>query len=158
MAVLHISPTCRIDPARVKFYVNALTTTSPSYMLLAATDFALAKLWREPHLFDDYVQRLRNFRTQMPRENAPLTLVETDDIGKLFFKINADIDIQKALHDDYKIEIEAATPTHFLCMTSVADTDEGFSRLRSAMHELNDTLPYAPKPASTEIFAHPAYF
>jgi arginine/lysine/ornithine decarboxylase len=39
-AFLHVSKTAKIDLSRLNFYVNAFTTTSPSYMLLCSLDYS----------------------------------------------------------------------------------------------------------------------
>jgi arginine/lysine/ornithine decarboxylase len=166
MAVLHVSRDAisrgKIDMARLRHYVNAVQTTSPSYMLLAATDYALRKLWDEPQHFENYVARLLEIRSTLPNTGA-IQLVESDDIGKLYFALHTpEADIGKVLREQYKIEIEAATPTHFLCMTSVADTAEGFERLKDAVLDLSGKLPYSATPCAEaeedKPFAHPVYF
>jgi len=80
-AVLHCSSRAlkRIDPARLRFFLNALQTTSPSYMQMAICDFALTKLWQNLELFEDYVQRLKNVRLAL---NFP---EKHGDPGKLLF-------------------------------------------------------------------------
>lgn len=44
------------------------------------------------------------------------------------------------LRRDYRIETEMAYPGYLICMTSIADTDEGFARLTRALWEIDRDL------------------
>ncbi|MCL1878239.1 MAG: DegT/DnrJ/EryC1/StrS family aminotransferase [Defluviitaleaceae bacterium] len=117
-AVLHVKGG-RVDVPRLRFFINAMQTTSPSFAMMAQCDFALEKLWAEPDLFDKYVERLETARQEFGQN-----IVKNDDPGKLLFNgvIAAD-----------DIAFEMTTDRHTLAMTSVADTDEGFARLSRAV-------------------------
>ena len=144
-AVLHCSRRAltRIDPARLRFFLNAMQTTSPSYMQMAICDFVLNKLWQNPDLFEAYVQRLKNIRGALnfsegldiaERSNFPKEANRYDPSKLLFSR-------KSSSHTplDYKIQFEMETPALLLAMTSVADTDEGFSRLITAAQGLELT-------------------
>ena len=64
------------------------------------------------------------------------------DLGKLVFfsdRMNG-ADIGDILRRQYKIELEMTSPTHCIAMTSVADTKEGFDRLKNALISLDREL------------------
>ncbi|MCL2225617.1 MAG: aminotransferase class I/II-fold pyridoxal phosphate-dependent enzyme [Defluviitaleaceae bacterium] len=174
-AVLHAN-SARVDLSRLKFFINAMQTTSPSYMLMASCDFMLEKLWREPHLFEEYVTRLDNFRQELSGETGTLRLIGRErigenaifdmDDGKLLFASNTCADsaeeIAEIFAQKYKLQFEMAKGNHLLAMTSVADTAEGFARLNTAAREYGATCrtactkpATAPSPTLPEIILTP---
>ena len=132
-AVLHTQGN-RVNRNQLRFFINAMQTTSPSYLLMAAADYALDILWKNPGLFETYVQQLKQFRTEM--ETAGIPPVPTDDIGKLLFETEDAEETAAIMARDYKVQVEMAQGRHLLAMTSVADTEEGFARLRTALQSL----------------------
>jgi lysine decarboxylase len=148
-AVLHLKGD-RVDRAQLRFYLNALQTTSPSYMLMASADYMLQMLWKTPGLFDGYAKRLLTLREVLDGETSrgfPRVLIrllpnaEGDDPGKLLFYVYKDFpaeDVALIMAADYKIQVEMARGRFVLAMTSVADTDEGFTRLAKAVSALNE--------------------
>jgi len=153
LAVLHVKGS-RIDTAKLKFYLNAMQTTSPSYMLIAQLDYMFSILWNRAGLFDMYVSRLNNLRNALASsETRPIELVGTGlignygihdiDRGKLLFRLNIDEsaeNISKILADEYRLQFEMAAGRHLLAMTSVADTDEGIQKLWATIGALNIKL------------------
>ena len=156
-AALHASGQ-RVDKERLRFYVNALQTTSPSYMLMAAADYTFKLLRRDVGLFDDYVKRLEALRHSMPVQSGAIRLVEGEigkhgihdaDMGKILLSLHTDLAADKAeerLARDFGLQVEMAAGRHLLAMTSVADTDEGFLRLSKAISALNRELPVSNNP------------
>ena len=157
-AVLHVKNN-RVDINRIKFCVNTVQTSSPSYILMSVCDFMLRKLWQQPEYFEDYFYRLEEIRTSLPgaynsavlrlsgAERAGKNAIFDVDPGKLLFTCHtnesAEI-IAEIMANEYKVQPEMAAGRHILAMTSVADTDEGFCRLKSAVDGLNDRLPVVP--------------
>jgi len=143
-AVLHVNKSARVDINRVKFLINAVQTSSPSYILMSVCDFALQKLWAQPELFDAYVRRLEEFRASMPTDggafflqqhNAGDNAIFATDPGKLLFATQFDAEtVAEVMAREYKVQPEMAAGWHVLAMTSVADTDDGFARLRRAIY------------------------
>ncbi|MCL2603967.1 MAG: aminotransferase class I/II-fold pyridoxal phosphate-dependent enzyme [Defluviitaleaceae bacterium] len=181
-AVLHVKNN-RVDRARLRFYLNAVQTTSPSYILMGAADYALKMLWKNPNLFGDYVKRLCHLREALGEHEVPdghkvpdehkvpneheitdertcppledkliklLPCTQGDDPSKLLFEIKCKPDeptpfdfalqVSKTLADEYKIQPEMAWGNHLLAMTSVADTEEGFTRLINAVRGINERV------------------
>jgi len=153
-AALHVSHK-RVDAERLKFFVNAMQTSSPSYMFMSAADYMLNMLWARPCFFENYVQRLNALRASLATTDGAIKLSGRErigdnaifdvDEGKLLFTTPTDAEtISKTLAAGHKIQMEMAAGQHMLAMTSVADTDEGFARLKLAINELNKTLTASP--------------
>ncbi|MDR1665243.1 MAG: amino acid decarboxylase [Clostridiales bacterium] len=159
-AALHVKGN-RVDREKLRFYVRAFQTTSPSYMMMAAAGYALRMLREQPEHFERYAERLKKIRRELPGQGGeyPVALCDfsngsshTDepgifacDAGKLLFRLNTRLsggDVLEVLRERYKLELEMARGRYLLAMTSVADTDEGFARLTEAIEELNRELPY----------------
>jgi len=151
-ALLHINGN-RVDIGRVQFYVNALQTTSPSYMLMSACDYMLRKLWDDPNYFANYITLLNNIYTVLPGEGSNVALrlsgvqrigmqaIFAIDFGKLLFTVHTAThgeEIAKIMAEEYKVQMEMAADRHILAMTSVADTAEGFERLNAAVNGINE--------------------
>ena len=150
-AILHVN-SHRVDINRLKFHINAVQTSSPSYILMSVCDYMLDMLWRQPMYFESYVQRLESLHKRLPgaKSAAPLRLSGAErvgscgiydvDPGKLLFTAftNTGADtIANTMAAAYKVQMEMAAGRHVLAMTSVADTDEGFDRLAAAIEGLN---------------------
>jgi lysine decarboxylase len=146
-AVLHVRGR-RADRARLRFYINAVQTSSPSYILMGAADYALKILWKNPALFDDYVKRLFLLREklsggtcgQFARRLINLLPCEKgDDPSKLLFACKPGFaqHISEVLANEHKIQTEMAWGNHILALTSAADTNEGFTRLINAVQAVN---------------------
>ena len=164
IAVLHVkSP--RVDVPRLRFFLQAMQTTSPSYMLMGQLDYALNMLWKRPELFDMYVNRLDALRKALTTDNSQLIrLTGQERIGqhgiydidrsKLLFCLDTTCNngrtlglsphfddsatsLSEILAAEYRIQLEMAAGRHLLAMTSVADTDEGIQRLWAAIGSMN---------------------
>jgi lysine decarboxylase len=145
-AVLHVKG-AGANRERLKFFLQAMQTTSPSYILMGLVSFFL-----EQHLdglFDIYVNNLIDLRIHLTEENAAVRLsgierageygVKEIDISKLLFNLYGEID-ETAFTRDYKLQMEMFNLRHMLAMTSVADTATGFDRLGHAIRDLNRKL------------------
>jgi len=154
-AVLHVKSSS-VDVSRLSFYINAVQTSSPSYILMAACDFMLRKLWSRPSIFEEYISQLIKLRKSLVevcedtalslsgRERVGDSAIYDVDLGKLLFTANADCDaeeISAIMADKHKIQMEMAKGRHLLAMTSVADTHVGFERLKTAVSAICELLP-----------------
>ncbi len=145
-ALLHICND-KIDTAKIKDSLNTFTTTSPSYPLLCSIDNMTELLEKQgKEFFENYKQRLENFYEKGKKlKNLRLYCSDTFfDRGKLVIlcgdtNING-FELKNRLLKEYKIECEMAMPNFALAMTSIADTDEGFDRLLTALIEIDVTL------------------
>jgi lysine decarboxylase len=172
-ALLHINGP-RVDRDKLRFYLNAIQTTSPSYMLMAAMDHTLRHLNEQPAHFESYVERLASFRAALPdATDTPVRLTGREfigaagiydtDAGKLLFDVCAAksaVEIAALMVSMYRVQMEMAGPRYMLGLTSPADTDNGFSCLREAINALNQTCVFVrradiPPPPFPEIALAP---
>lgn len=149
-AILHLCSD-RVDEARIGKFLAYYQTSSPSYLLMAAMDACVSLLTeRREELFAAYEERLARFCLRMD-SLTKLRLVRGDspvvwgyDPGKLYFSLRSTSltgeAFAKLLRKQYGIEPEMATADGCLCMTSIADTDEGFDRLAEAVIEIDGGL------------------
>jgi len=161
MAVLHVKGT-RIDRHRLRYFLQVLQTSSPSYMLMGQLDYILQMLWKRPEIFEAYVSRLKGLRMALAnsdglaiilsgRERVGQCGIYDIDPGKLLFNTNTEYKaefIAEKLASQYRIQIEMAYREHLLAMTTVADTDEGMQRLWGAIGSLNikmEDIHYEPE-------------
>ena len=142
-AILHVCSD-RVDCEKIGKFLSYYQTTSPSYLLMAGMDACVSLLAEQgDELFAAYEKRLRRFRGQM-ESLSHIRLLQGDsslmwgmDPGKLYFSLhNTPLTGEifgQMLREEFKIEPEMTTADGCLCMTSIADTDEGFDRLAEAV-------------------------
>ena len=156
-AILHICSD-RVDSAKVGKFLSYYQTSSPSYLLMAGMDACVSLLAeRGDELFAAYEARLCRFReavaglSQVRLLSGDSSAVWDFDPGKLYFSLKGTPLTGEAfgeiLRKEFAIEPEMTTADGCLCMTSVADTDEGFDRLAKAVLAIDRRLTFAPDPA-----------
>ena len=122
-AAVHVQGS-RVNIGRLRQALSMIQTSSPSYLIMAATDYMLNKLQSEKSHFEEYVENLLALRKDIGN-----FLIPTDDISKLL--INATNG--RELEHEFKIAFELVTNCNQLAITTVADTKEGFDRLKVAL-------------------------
>lgn len=129
-------------------------TSSPSYPLMCGIELCLEFIKNSPDKFDAYAENLDSFygsvrnlsflRVIMPGEWGSVSR----DIGKLLVFTDPDLltgyKLADILRTEYKLEIEMAAPGYIIAMTSVTDSREGFSRLSTALNEIDDNYKNIP--------------
>lgn len=152
-ALLHINSGLSLD---IQEKLGIFETSSPPYPIICSIDRAVSKISTQD-LFTPYVKRLNAFYTAT-RKLRNLSVIKTDDPSKLIISVkNADIngfELKKLLREKYSIELEMAMPQYALGMTSLADTDEGFARLYTALYKIDKTL--SPCKKLRPLFPPPA--
>lgn len=160
-AILHVCSD-RVDESKLAKFLSYYQTTSPSYVLMAGMDACVGMLReRGKELFAQYEARLSAFWAQMEKLSnirllkADSPLIWGFDYGKLYFSLcETDLTgeaLGQILREEFHIECEMTTADGCLCMTSVADTDEGFHRLANAMVAIDRRLKKAQAPAVPPI-------
>ncbi len=143
-----------VDPVRFARALSVFETSSPSYILLASiaqcADFletkgtaAFASYRDRLAAFSDSCRDLRHLvalgKGRDTLENHPTFFAF--DFGKLpVVTARTQMDGQtllQALRQRFAIEGEMAAVSYALLMTSVCDTDAGFSRLADALHAID---------------------
>ncbi len=142
-ALLHIC-SHRVRYGDIMNRLGVFETSSPSYPILCSIDRALSAIKSED-LFTPYIKRLNNFY-QKAQTLSHLHLFRSADfdMGKLVIACDRSnitgFELKDLLREKYGIETEMAMPAYTLAMTSVADTDEGFDRLLTALFEIDRNL------------------
>ena len=146
-ALLHLVSD-RIRAEDVERYLGIFETSSPSYLLLAGTDACIRLLAEQgDELFSVYRHRLEAFYEQTRDLRYLHVLCRNDwqegevydwDDGKL---VTASPFTGKTLHrkllEQYRLQMEMVSAHYVLGMTSIMDTEEGFSRLAAALHAID---------------------
>ena len=153
-AILHICSD-RVSAEKIAKFLSYYQTTSPSYLLMAGMDACVSLLRRRgDELFAAYEARLVRFCQRM-KGLAHIRLLGGDspviwgfDPGKLYFSLRNTALTGEAfgqiLREEFRIEPEMTTADGCLCMTSIADTDEGFDRLAEAVLAMDGRLTDTP--------------
>ena len=139
-------------------HLSVFETSSPSYVLLASIDRCLTFLKDSGRAFDDYIKRLDGF-CQAAKSLRHLSLAHDElsnaenvfdlDRGKLCIFCNGCMSgkaLMDTLRSDHRIELEMALGDYALAMTSVCDTDEGFTRLINALIKIDSKCVSADHP------------
>lgn len=142
-AMLHLC-SHRVSYGEIQNQLGLFETSSPPYPIICSIDRAVSRISAED-LFTPYTKRLDRLYSAV-KELKHLSLFESAefDQGKLvIFCGDSDIngfELKKFLLERYSIELEMAMPQYALAMTSIADTDEGFDRLFTALREIDKEL------------------
>jgi arginine/lysine/ornithine decarboxylase len=98
-AYLHVS--ANVDINKVRFYISAFTSTSPSYMLMCSLDYARFFMETEgKHAFERCIEIANRYREKINSLPA-FHVLDRADIKKEFSKYNYDIDLTRfVIHMD----------------------------------------------------------
>lgn len=145
-ALLHVCSD-RVPIGQIDHFSKIYQTSSPSYLFMASIDRCTHLLGEQGKaLFDAYHARLAAFYERVrPMKRLKMLGKRTDffdfDPGKLYIStLDSPItgrELYDLLRNDYRIQPEMATAAGCLCMTSIADSDEGLERLANALLEID---------------------
>lgn len=135
-----------VDRDRVRSFLHILQSSSPSYVLMASIDYCMDILERrEPDLFREYAWNIESLRRELD-ELKHLKIIKTGEFDNSKFIISvkdANItskELYRILLEKYHLQMEMASGSYVLAMTSVGDTEEGLKRLREALFEIDAEL------------------
>lgn len=145
-ALLHMNGVFA-NKERIKKYLRMIQTSSPSYVLMSGIDACidwLASDKRGP-LFDNYVRLLEKTRKQLSQMKKLHFLdLEGHDLSKILISVKglklSGRQLYFRLLEEYHLQMEMAAGSYVLAMTSVADTEEGFTRLVKALTQIDEEL------------------
>ena len=139
-----------VGEEEIKRYLSIYQTSSPSYVLMASINNCIHFLEREgKHAFEEYVNMLDSFYKQASSLEC-IKIWEPNneefcygkDPSKIIILSNCKeltgIKLYDILLHKYKIQVEMTSKNYVLCMTSVCDTREGYSRLINALCEIDN--------------------
>lgn len=138
---------------RLQENLSVFETSSPSYILMSAIEKCLDFISDNKADFEAYTNRLLDFYNDTKSLKKLLILYNDKlflencfdyDFGKILISTArtniSGTELAKILREKYKIEMEMSYTDYVIAMTSVCDTDEGFSRLKKALFEIDNSL------------------
>lgn len=153
---------------KLKDNLSVFETSSPSYVLMSSIENALNFCIQNISLFNDYIQRLNDFSDFCKRlNNIEVMCFGNDnlrnhsffdfDISKIVVSLkNVNIngaDFAELMRSEYNIEVEMAYSDYVIFMTSVCDSDKGFSLLKNALNDADKKLQVCYK----EVYQNKTY-
>jgi len=142
------------DAGRLKFFMRACQTSSPSYIIMSVTDYIFQILSRDKNVFGAYADRLLSARKALAGLNAfrlvgdeiaGTASIHALDAGKMLFISTGGLSgaaLDKGLAEEFRVQLEMSAGHFALAMTSAADTDEGFERLVRGIKAIDAREPY----------------
>jgi len=153
-SLLHICSE-RIDTAAIKEMLSILQTSSPSYVLMASIDYCLQLLEADANkLFYEYQRSLIDFDDRTKNLKHLTVLCHGNDISHPgFFEHDfgriviitkntslGSTGLADTLREVHKIEIERVFDNYVIALTSICDTQEGFTKLAEALCKIDASL------------------
>ena len=145
----------RVSREKLKRFLGIYQSSSPSYVLMASIENSIFLMdqYRKEGKVAEFEAALLKIRKKLGKMK-PLRLVERDlrgtagifdvDISKIVVSVRGSgltgEMLSQILRDKYHLEMEMTGGTYVLAMTTVADTQEGLDRLKSALLEIDDQL------------------
>lgn len=146
-ALLHVNKEAEKLTEQVKKYLDIFETSSPSYVFMAGMDQCVQLIKeRGNELFEAYAEKLEQFREEIkdvPHIHLlPLQNHEKMDSGKLIIAADGmnGQELADLLRKEYQLEMEMAAAGYVIALTSIADTQEGFDRLKNALIHISKTI------------------
>ena len=157
-AILHVCSE-RVDCREVEQFYSIYQTSSPSYILLSSIDTCVRYMENSGReQMKAYEKRLRQF-WERTREWENLWFLYRDerdflrlDPSKVVFGgygRNSGIRLMKRFRDEFRLECEMCREDSVIAMTSLMDTEEGFTRLEHALDCINREEAFLCKKAGT---------
>jgi len=160
-AVLHVGSSRRINPERVKRAISMITTTSPSYIIMASMDYARAFGWREGSkvyagliaMLDEMKEKLtalKKLRLVPDIINGlkrdPLRIVVDTSLSDI-----TGYELYNMLLKEYGIAAEMCDAVHVVFIVTAADTPEDLNRVARALLETDERINEAKGKVSFSI-------
>lgn len=152
-ALLHISGN-RVCKDSIHDYLSIYQSSSPSYILMASIDTCIRETEKNKiKSFSDYYKNLQRFREEISRLSYIKVIgkeiigtyeIYDFDMGKLIISVKGNLVSGQWLYEEllykYHLQMEMAAGSYVLAMTSIMDTDEGFTRLVQALKEIDKSI------------------
>ena len=146
-ALLHVNKEAEKLTEQVKKYLDIFETSSPSYVFMAGMDQCVQLIKeRGNELFEAYAAKLEQFREEIKNvphiHLLPLQNHEKMDSGKLIIAADGmnGQELADLLRKEYQLEMEMAAAGYVIALTSIADTQEGFDRLKNALIHISKII------------------
>ena len=125
----------------VKLYLDIFETSSPSYVLMSSVEKCLDFIEDKSDLFDIYYNYLFAFHTN---DYKKLKIIKTDDLSKIIIStakaaING-CELAEILRNRFNIEVEAASVSYVVLISTVADDLEAIVNLIAVLIETDKAI------------------
>lgn len=142
-ALLHLNSNL-VQEEKIRRYLNIYQSSSPSYLLMASVDYCIDFIQEKGEeqfrnylkLLYSFYKKCRNFQNVQVYEDIP-----GKDISKILISAEelglSGQDLSDILRKKYSIELEMASGHYALALSSLMDTQEGFSRLYQGLSEID---------------------
>lgn len=150
-ALLHRGGTIT-DGEKVRKYLGMFQTSSPSYVLMAGMDECVELvLEKGTDLFDKFAARLKAFYDRAANlqrirvyseENKKASGIFDRDNSKIILEVEGKngLWLGYKLRTEYHLEPEMEAVRYVVMLTSIADEEQGFERLITALEEIDAGL------------------
>ncbi|WP_242973501.1 aminotransferase class I/II-fold pyridoxal phosphate-dependent enzyme [Clostridium thermosuccinogenes] len=142
----------RIDIEKLKFYLRMLQTSSPSYLIMASLDMARALMQYEGcrilGRLRQYVERLRHSVDRMHGIKMPQITHFGREMAQDWTRVVLNVEglgcsgfeAERKLRAEYGIQVEMSDLYNVVCIATVADREEDFTRLMKALDGMDNQL------------------
>ncbi len=135
-----------VNRDKLRRYLKMLQSSSPSYVLMASIDQCVNIIEQEGnHLFESYVEKLDKVRnTFLGLKNLQLVELDNYDRSKILISTRDTLlsgrKLYEILLDKYQLQMEMCGIDYVVAMTSIGDTEAGFTRLVNAILEIDNKI------------------
>lgn len=152
-ALLHLNGILA-DRECVERYLGIYQTSSPSYVFMAGMDQCIGLISEQKsEIFEQFSKELKAFykcaqswkhiRVAGKGQTGRSGIYDFD-LSKLVLSVrgmNMDgNELSRTLREKYQLELEMAAGSYALALTSIADSRQGFARLKQALAEIDSSL------------------
>lgn len=144
-ALLHVQRDL-VNRERLRKFLSVYQSSSPSYLLMASVDALTELLEKEgQELFENHVRLLEQFRDGC-RGLRCLCLADEPGMDRSKLLISgrkAGISgkrLAELLLEKYHLQMEMTGPDYVIGISGIADTEEGFQRLKRALYEMDEAF------------------
>jgi len=142
------------DMERMKFFMRACQTSSPSYIIMSVIDYIYNFICQNEELFNSYAGTLLSARKDLAgltsfglvgEEILNTASVYALDLSKILFICKGQLtgtELERRLAEEYKVQLEMSAEHFALALTSAADTGKGFGRLIKGMKDIDTASTY----------------
>lgn len=154
-ALLHVNGKL-VNKERLRRFLGIYQTSSPSYVLMASIDKAVAMMQENgEQYFQDFLKRRRDLMDTLQKcKRLCVFQKEGTDPCKLIISTKRSGLTGKKLYDilrqQYGLQLEMAAGDYVVAILTVMDTEEGFWRLAQAILEIDAGIETHDRPETVE--------
>lgn len=142
-----------LDVSDIRRNMAIFQTSSPSYLISASIDDMIEKFPKFFKMWDDLLYNLKDlYKTNL--KNLKFINSDMKDLSKIIISCkNTNIngkDLADLLYGE-KIEIEMASSSYVILISSIFDTKKGFDRLKNALIKIDKKINYKKSNFSFEF-------